>query len=92
MLKLAVWISSASQPNSSLYSFAISGAVPPGFRNRGEWSDFVEAHGGEFHSSPKANTTYMVGDPGEGSSKIKAAVKHGLTFLSAAGFSEKFSK
>ena len=73
-------------------SFAISGAVPPGFRNRGEWSDFVEAHGGEFHSSPKANTTYMVGDPGEGSSKIKAAVKHGLTFLSAAGFSEKFSK
>lgn len=73
-------------------SFAISGAVPPGFRNRGEWVDYVEAAGGEFHSSPKANTTYMIGDPNESSSKIKAATKHGLTFLSANDFTSRFKQ
>lgn len=72
-------------------SFAISGAVPPGFKNRGEWVDYVEAHGGEFHSSPKAATSFMVGDPSESSSKVKAAQKHGLTFLSPEGFTQQFS-
>lgn len=71
-------------------SFAISGTVPPGFRNRGEWVDYIEALGGEFHSSPKAHTTYMIGDPNENSSKINAAKKHKLTFMSAQGFTSQF--
>lgn len=73
-------------------SFAISGAVPPGFKNRNEWIDYVEANKGEFHSSPKANTTYMIGDPNESSSKIKAAVKNGVTFMSPDKFSSEFTK
>src|SRR5690606_15561210 len=71
-------------------SFAISGAVPAPFPNRGAWQDYVEANGGEFHSGPKATTTYMVGDSGESSSKIKKARDLGLEFLTAAEFTEKF--
>lgn len=85
-------LGSSTSVDLSGKSFAISGAVPSGFKNRGEWVDYVEASGGEFHSSPKAHTTYMIGDPTEGSSKIKAATKHGLTFLSPEGFMSQFVK
>lgn len=71
-------------------SFAISGAVPAPFPNRGAWQDYVEANGGEFHSGPKTATTYMVGDKEESSSKIKKARDLGLEFLTAAEFTEKF--
>lgn len=83
-------IAASTSVDLSGKSFAISGAVPPGHRNRGEWVDYIEANGGEFHSSPKAHTTFMVGDPGESSSKVKAALKHGLTFLSPDGFTAQF--
>jgi DNA ligase (NAD+) len=83
-------ISTSTSVDLSGKSFAISGAVPPGFRNRGEWVDYVEANGGEFHSGPKAHTSFMIGDPSESSSKVKAATKHGLTFLSPEGFTAQF--
>lgn len=74
------------------YSFAISGTVPNPFANRNDWVDYIEQHGGEFHSSPKAATTHMVGDPEEGSSKIKKAVKLGLNFLTPEEFTTQFIK
>lgn len=71
-------------------SFAISGAVPEPFANRGAWVDFVEANGGTFHSGPKATTSYMVGDKNETSSKIKKAHSLGLDFLTADEFTKKY--
>ena len=73
-------------------SFAISGSVPPGFGNRGQWVDYVEANGGTFHSGPKADTTYVIGDPSETSAKVQKATKLGLTFMSPSGFTAKFVK
>lgn len=73
-------------------SFSISGSVPPGFGNRNQWVEYLESQGAEFHASPKPNTTYMIGDPSDSSSKIKAAVKHGLTFMSPSDFASKFPK
>lgn len=57
-------------------SFAISGAVPAPFASRNEWVAHLEANGAQFHSSPKAVTTYFVGNEEDTSSKAKAAVKH----------------
>lgn len=71
-------------------SFAISGAVPAPFANRGAWVDFVEANGGTFHSGPKAATSFMVGDPTDTSSKIKKAVSLGIPFLTADEFTAKY--
>lgn len=71
-------------------SFAISGAVPAPFANRNAWVDFVEANGGSFDSSPKATTSFMVGDKGESSSKVKKANTLGLEFLTSVEFTERF--
>jgi DNA ligase (NAD+) len=71
-------------------SFAISGAVPEPFANRGAWVDFVESKGGEFHSGPKATTTYMVGDKLETSSKINKAHQLGLDFITAEEFTKNY--
>lgn len=73
-------------------SFAISGAVPAPFANRGAWVDYIEANGGAFHSGPKAETTYMVGDPEDSSSKVKKAVKLGVEFISPEDFTAQFVK
>lgn len=73
-------------------SFAISGAVPPGFANRGQWVDYVESAGGTFHSSPKADTSFVIGDPSENSAKIQKATKMGLIFMSPSDFTAKFVK
>ncbi len=73
-------------------SFAISGAVPPGFANRGQWVDYVEANGGTFHSGPKADTTFVIGDPSETSAKVQKATKLGLTFISPADFTSRYVK
>lgn len=63
-------------------SFALSGPVPKPFHNRQEWVDYVESHGGVFHSSPKADTGTVIGDPGSTSSKMMKAKKLGLTVMS----------
>ena len=67
-------------------SFSISGKLPEPFSNRNEMVDFIESNGGEFHSSPKSSTTYMIADPQGGSSKIAKAHK----FISPEEFTEKF--
>lgn len=71
-------------------SFAISGPVPNPFANRNAWVDYIEKNGGSFHSSPKATTSFMVGDPNDTSSKNKKAVQLGLTFISAEDFTSQF--
>lgn len=73
-------------------SFAISGSVPQPFSNRTKWVDYVEENGGSFHSSPKSETNFMIGDKEDTSSKIKKALKLGIEFLTAEEFTEKFVK
>lgn len=84
--------SSTSTNQSSVVgmSFSISGKVPEPFSNRNEMVDFIESNGGEFHSSPKASTTYMIADPQGSSSKIVKAHKHGVTFISPEEFTNQF--
>lgn len=73
-------------------SFAISGEVPGPFANRNAWVEYIEANGGAFHSSPKATTSYMVGDEDATSSKAVAAKKHGVPFISPADWTTQFVK
>jgi len=82
---------STSSPLSGK-SFSISGAVPPGYGNRNQWVEYIESQGAEFHSSPKAHTNFMIGDPTENSSKVQAARKLGLPFMSPSDFAAKFPK
>lgn len=72
-------------------SFAISGPVPEPFPNRGSWVEFVEANGGEFHSGPKATTSYMIADSKGSSSKVVKAKQLGVQFLTSTEFTERFS-
>lgn len=71
-------------------SFSISGPVPEGFANRRDFVDFIENHGGEFHSTPKKTTTYMIGDRNDTSSKIVKANTLGLEFLTPSKFVDSF--
>lgn len=92
-----VKFSSTAKPVSSSTalsgkSFSISGSVPPGFGNRNQWVEYVESQGGEFHSSPKAHTNFMIGDPSESSSKVQAARKLGITFMSPSDFASRYPK
>ena len=81
---------STNQSSVAGLSFSISGKVPEPFSNRNEMVDFIESNGGEFHSSPKASTTYMIADPQGSSSKIVKAHKHGVTFISPEEFTKQF--
>lgn len=81
---------SRNQSSVAGLSFSISGKVPEPFSNRNEMVDFIESNGGEFHSSPKASTTYMIADSQGSSSKIVKAHKHGVTFISPEEFTEQF--
>lgn len=81
---------SRNQSSVAGLSFSISGKVPEPFSNRNEMVDFIESNGGEFHSSPKASTTYMIADPQGSSSKIVKAHKHGVMFISPEEFTEQF--
>lgn len=85
-------VSSTSRNQSSVagLSFSISGKVPEPFSNRNEMVDFIESNGGEFHSSPKASTTYMIADSQGSSSKIVKAHKHNVKFISPEEFTEQF--
>lgn len=81
---------SRNQSSVAGLSFSISGKVPEPFSNRNEMVDFIESNGGEFHSSPKASTTYMIADSQGSSSKIVKAHKHNVKFISPEEFTEKF--
>lgn len=72
-------------------SFSISGRVPAPFENRQAWVAHVEAQGGTFHSSPKATTSYLVGDPEDTSSKVKAALRLQIPFLTPEEFTSRYS-
>lgn len=72
-------------------SFNISGAVPEGFKNRGELVEWIENNGGVFHSAPKKTTDYVIGDVKSSSSKIKKAVNMGLTIISPEEFNKNFN-
>ena len=69
-------------------SFSMSGSVPEGFSNRNELVEFIESEGGEFHSSPKSSTSYMIADAEGTSSKVKKAKSNGTEFLSSEGFTK----
>lgn len=69
-------------PSTSLGSFAISGKVPVGFDNRGQFIDYMEKKGWKFDSSPKKTTTVVFGDSEDTSSKIVKAKKLGLRIVS----------
>jgi len=86
--------SGATEVDSPLVglSFSISGAVPSAFANRDALVEYLEAHGALFHSSPKKDTSYMIGEPSGASSKIKKAVSYGVEFISPEDFNERFVK
>lgn len=71
-------------------SFSISGTVPSPFANRNEWVDYVEQNGGEFHSSPKSATSFMIAEKDGSSSKIKKALSLNIEFLTADEFTDRF--
>jgi DNA ligase (NAD+) len=72
-------------------SFAISGNVPAPFANRNELIEYIETNGGEFHSGPKATTSFVIGDPTSTSSKTVKALKLGLSFLSPEEFTQTYT-
>lgn len=57
----------------SLGSFSLSGKVPPEFKNRDEFVEYLENKGYVYDKTPNKNTTYMFGDEADSSSKIKKA-------------------
>ena len=89
-VEFAAAVAAPSAIDLSDLSFAISGAVPPGFANRNSWVEYVESNGGKFDSGPKATTSFMVGDPNESSSKVKKAISLGTEFISPEEFTSRF--
>lgn len=73
-------------------SFAISGEVPAPFANRNAWVEYIEAHGGAFHSGPKEGTSYMVGDEDATSSKTVKAKKLGVKFITPEAWTTDYVK
>lgn len=71
-------------------SFSITGTVPQPFNNRNDMVTYIENHGGEFHSTPKATTQIMIGDKNGNSSKTIKAIKFGLTFITPEEFTQQF--
>lgn len=71
-------------------SFAISGTVPQPFANRNAMVDYIESHGGSFHSAPKAGTSYMIAESDGSSSKVKKALTLGVEFITDEEFTAKF--
>lgn len=72
-------------------SFSISGSVPEPFENRNALVDYIEENGGSFHSTPKAGTTYMIGENSGTSIKVKKATHFGSTFISPEEFTKQFT-
>lgn len=67
-------------------SFSTSGSTPRGFVNRNEWQEFISAHGGIVHATPRKDTDIMVADPHSSSSKVKKALSYGVRFIEPDGF------
>lgn len=72
-------------------SFAITGLVPTGFANRGDFVAHLESRGASFHSAPKKNTSYVIGDTSSSSSKMKKALSMGLEVISPDEWTQRFS-
>lgn len=70
--------------------FSISGQVPEGWSNRGEWQDWIESKGGTAQSAPTADTDIMVGDANGHSSKLVKARKYGVRIISPEQFIAEF--
>lgn len=67
---------------------SITGSVPEGYKNRGEWQEFVDAMGGVAQSGPGKDTDYLVWDGARSSSKLEKARKHGVKIISPEDFSK----
>lgn len=67
---------------------SITGGVPEGYKNRGEWQEFVGAMGGEAQTGPGKDTDYLVWDGGRSSAKLVKARKNGVKIISPADFTE----
>lgn len=87
-------ISTNQQDSQSLQNlnFSISGTVPEKFNNRNELIDYIEQNGGTFNTTPNKNTTYLIGDKNDNSSKIKKAIQLNITIISPTEFLDKFCK
>jgi DNA ligase (NAD+) len=60
-------------------SFAITGTLS---RPRAEWVEMIQAQGGEFHSTVKKGTTYLVAGENTGQSKLDKATRLGTEVIS----------
>lgn len=65
---------------------SITGSVPTGYKNRGEWQEFVGAMGGEAQPGPSKDTDYLVWDGAKTSSKLAKARKNGVKVISPEDF------
>lgn len=82
--------STGSGTDLSGLSFSISGSVPEPFQNRNDMVDWIEMHGGTFHSSPRNDTSFLIGSPDGTSAKIVKARKFGIEFISPEEFTSRF--
>lgn len=67
---------------------SITGSVPEGYKNRGEWQEFVGAMGGEAQSGPGKDTDYLVWDGARSSAKLVKARKNGVKIISPSDFTK----
>lgn len=67
---------------------SITGSVPDGYKNRGEWQEFVGAMGGEAQSGPGKDTDYLVWDGARSSAKLVKARKNGVKIISPSDFTK----
>lgn len=66
--------------------FAISGSVPSNFKNRGEFTDYMESIGHKFSSSVNKKVDVVFGDKDDTSSKIVKAKKLGIEIISPSEY------
>lgn len=67
---------------------SITGSVPEGYKNRGEWQEFVGAMGGEAQSGPGKDTDYLVWDGARSSAKLVKARNNGVKIISPSDFTK----
>lgn len=71
-------------------TFSITGSVPDGFRNRDEFIDHIESHGGMFTARPGRGTDVLIGDPASSSSKMVRARSLGIRIIDPKDFHRIF--
>lgn len=80
LVELGVVINDKEKVEATQGSFSVSGSVE-GFKNRGEFVEFMESQGWEFHKSPKKTTDVLFADPESTSSKVKRARANGTRIV-----------